>query len=54
MSRIARIAGAAAVVAAALSVVPAQADQQQILCRRDRYIYTTDFTIKYPWFEICR
>lgn len=53
MSRIARVIGVAAVAASALSVVPAEATAQ-ILCRRDRTIYTSDMTITYPWWEICR
>lgn len=47
----ARIAGLVALLAVALAT-PAHANQQ-IICRRDRHIVTSDFDITYPEFYRC-
>ena len=53
MSRIARLTVAAALATSAFAMVPGAEAQQQIICRGNRYIYTGDMIIQYPYFYVC-
>ena len=48
-----RLTLAAAVATSALALVPGAQAQEQKVCRGTRYIYTSEFTIAYPYFYLC-
>ncbi len=53
MSRIARLAAAAALVGSAFSLVPVAHAQERLICRRDRYYYFNDMVVIVPEFYRC-